>query len=347
MALGTFNGERFLREQLESLAAQRVLPSELVACDDCSSDGTVAVLERFARDAPFPVRIFRNEANVGFTANLIGAAERTEGPLVAFCDQDDVWLPDKIDVCVRFFATHDIRLLIHAAQPVDERLQPVGRPYPPVSGTCVVPPLRADPWRMAPGFALVMDRALLELADWRSRPPSRDLNGQPMDFDEWFYFLAWAVGAVGFVDRSLVLYRQHGGNVSGAPEGGVRHKLQKLITDDFATHAGRAAVAGEYAAFLDTTSQAQQPVDEELGERLAAGARSWRTYAELAQQRDLLYDGGGFGQRFARLLGLVTHRAYRRRSAAGLGGLALARDLRELIRPDRGTNPTPARGRAR
>lgn len=347
VALGTYNGERFLPEQLESLASQRVLPFELVACDDCSSDGTVAVLERFARDAPFPVRIFRNEANVGFTANLIGAAERTEGPLIAFCDQDDVWSEDKVDICARFFAEHGVRLLIHAAQPVDDRLQPLGRPYPPVSDTCVVPPLAADPWRMAPGFAIVMDRALLDLADWRSRPPSRDLNGQQMDFDEWFYFLAWSVGAIGFIDRCLVLYRQHEDNVSGAPAGGVRHKLRKLATDDFATHAGRASVAEAYASFLDATSRAWLPVDAELGGRLAAAADYWRTYEELARRRDLLYDDGGFEKRLKRLYGLVVHRAYRRRSAGGLGGLALARDVRELIRPGRAANPPPARRRAR
>jgi glycosyltransferase involved in cell wall biosynthesis len=342
VALGTYNGERFLRNQLESLAGQRVLPVELVVCDDRSSDGTVAILEEFAQDAPFPVRIFRNEVNVGFTANLIGAAERCEGPLIAFCDQDDVWSERKVETCARFFADHAVRLLIHAAQPVDERLRPIGKPYPPVSATCVTPPLGADPWRMSPGFAIVLDRTLLDVADWRSRPPSRDLTGRAMDFDEWFYILAWSAGEIGFVDRSLVLYRQHGANVSGAPAQHWPTRLRKLLKEDFATHRRRASVAAAYAAFFDETSRSWSASDPQLERRLAAAAEYWRTYELLSRERDSLYVHDTFVARLRHLYGLVAAGAYRRRDHGGLGRLALVRDVRELIRPSHGANPAAA-----
>ncbi len=61
VALCAYNGERFLEQQLESLAPQTVPLAELLVCDDCSSDGTPAILRRFSRTAPFPARIFRNE----------------------------------------------------------------------------------------------------------------------------------------------------------------------------------------------------------------------------------------------------------------------------------------------
>jgi len=57
VALASFNGALFIREQLDSLAAQILLPYELVVCDDCSSDKTVGIVEDFAKAAPFPVRI--------------------------------------------------------------------------------------------------------------------------------------------------------------------------------------------------------------------------------------------------------------------------------------------------
>ena len=242
VALGAYNGERFLDEQLGSLARQTVLPAELIASDDCSSDNTLSVLEKFARAAPFPVRILRNASNVGFTANMIRAAEQCEGPLIAFCDQDDVWSKDKVELCARFFADKPIRLLLHAAQPVDENLRPIGKRYPAVPRTFVAPPLGADPWLIAPGFALVMDKGLLGLADWRSRPLSRDLDGRQMDFDEWFYFLAWSTGEIGFLSRCLVLYRQHGQNVVGSPDVTWANRLRKLLWADFATHRDRVTV---------------------------------------------------------------------------------------------------------
>ena len=60
VALCVYNGERFLSQQLESLAAQTVLPDELVICDDASSDGSMRIVENFAKNAPFVVRIFKN-----------------------------------------------------------------------------------------------------------------------------------------------------------------------------------------------------------------------------------------------------------------------------------------------
>lgn len=333
VALGTYNGERFLREQLESLADQSVLPAELVVCDDCSSDGTMAILERFAREAPFPVRIFRNESNVGFTVNMIGAAERCAGSLIAFCDQDDVWSKDKIEVCARFFADNRIGLLLHSAQPVDENQRAIGKRYPFVRRTVVAPHLGADPWLAAFGCTLVMDRALLGLADWRLRPPSRDLDGHEMDFDEWFYFLAWSAGPVGFVDRCLVRYRQHAGNVCGAPDLTWTSRLRKLVVEDFATHRGRAAVARSYAEFLEETGRELSEVDPDLGGRLLAAARRWSEYRDRAEQRDGFYAAGSFVERLRRLWRLAMSSGYRSRESGGLGRLALARDLRELALP--------------
>ncbi len=333
VALSAYNGESFLAQQLESLARQTILPAELVACDDCSSDGTAAILEAFARRAPFPVRVFRNERNLGFTASFFEAAERCEAPLIAFCDQDDVWAEDKIGACARFFADHPgVRLVIHAAQPVDEHLRPVGDAYPPLSGTRVVSPLGTDPWMATPGFAIVFDKTLLQLADWKRRPPSRDLDGQSMDFDEWVFLLAWTVGEIGFIGDCLARYRQHGSNLFGAPGRNWQVRLRKLLDEDFATQVGRTAVARAYAEFLERTAETQRD-DAQSRARLTAGVHYWRAYEQLSLRRDALYEAEAFRARLQQLRKLVALRAYRGRERGGLGRLALARDVRELLRP--------------
>jgi glycosyltransferase involved in cell wall biosynthesis len=342
VALSAYNGERFLREQLESLARQSVLPAELVVCDDCSSDDTPGILEAFSRGAPFPVRIFRNEHNLGFNTSFLRVAERCAGPLIAFCDQDDVWAENKIGKCARFFASHpEVRLVIHAGQPVDEHLRPIGDVYPPVSVTRVAPPFEVNPWMATPGFAIVFDAALLRLADWKKRPPSRDLDGHEMDFDEWIYFLAWAVSEIGFIGDCLVQYRQHGSNLFGSPEPGWRARLRILLKEDFATHAGQAATAHAYADFLEQTDETRPQADADVRASLAAAARYWRAYEQLSRRRDALYEAETFTKRLRQLSKLVGSQAYRGRGRGGLGRSALIRDLRELMLPCRGVDAAP------
>ena len=97
VALCTRDGEAHLGEQLASIAAQSRPPAELVVCDDASDDGSMVILESFAGEAPFPVRIERNRRPVGVTANFSRAFELCSGDMICPCDQDDQWREDKLE----------------------------------------------------------------------------------------------------------------------------------------------------------------------------------------------------------------------------------------------------------
>ena len=92
----TYNGEKFLRGQLASIAQQSRSPHELVICDDGSTDSTPAIVEEFSRTAGFPVRFVRNPVNLGSTKNFEKALSLCHGDFIALCDQDDIWLPQKL-----------------------------------------------------------------------------------------------------------------------------------------------------------------------------------------------------------------------------------------------------------
>src|SRR5487761_1087652 len=96
VAMCTYNGSRFLPEQLASIAKQTRLPDEMVICDDGSTDSTPEIVEDFARSVPFPVRFFRNPQNLGSTKNFEQAIGLCTGDLIALSDQDDIWLPEKL-----------------------------------------------------------------------------------------------------------------------------------------------------------------------------------------------------------------------------------------------------------
>ena len=96
VAMCTFNGEKFLEAQLDSVAQQTLKPIELVVCDDGSSDDTQAIVVRFAQSAPFAVRYISNPSRLGYRLNFMNAARQCTSDLIAFCDQDDIWCADKL-----------------------------------------------------------------------------------------------------------------------------------------------------------------------------------------------------------------------------------------------------------
>jgi glycosyltransferase involved in cell wall biosynthesis len=96
VAMCTYNGAAYLREQLESIARQTRLPDELVICDDGSSDATPNIVEEFARTVSFPVKFFRNPQNLGSTRNFEKAIGLCTCDLIALSDQDDIWMPEKL-----------------------------------------------------------------------------------------------------------------------------------------------------------------------------------------------------------------------------------------------------------
>jgi len=105
VAMCTFNGDRFLPEQLTSIATQKRLPDELIVCDDGSSDHSLQLVEEFARRVPFPVHLTVNECTLGSTRNFQKAISLCACDVVALADQDDVWYPHKLAHLEQVFLT--------------------------------------------------------------------------------------------------------------------------------------------------------------------------------------------------------------------------------------------------
>ena len=127
IALCTYNGQQFLQEQLESIAAQTLLPTELVACDDGSNDLTIDILNEFARNAPFEVRIIKNSKNLGATRNFEQAISLCSGELIALCDQDDWWAPQKLETLRDALLSDDAGAVFSDARLMDADSHLIGK----------------------------------------------------------------------------------------------------------------------------------------------------------------------------------------------------------------------------
>lgn len=106
VALATYNGEKYIREQLNSIFNQSFQDFELIVCDDNSCDNTVSIIQEYI--AKYPQIIFKkNEVNLGFRKNFEQAISLCNGKYIAFCDQDDVWTKDHLEILINNIGPYD------------------------------------------------------------------------------------------------------------------------------------------------------------------------------------------------------------------------------------------------
>ena len=327
ITLATYNGQRFLRQQLDSLAAQYRLPDELVISDDASTDDTVAIAESFAATAPFPVRIFRHADRLGYRANFMRAAHYATSDLIAFCDQDDVWYSRKLLYCVEPFNDPAVLLTHHAIEVVTETGRWLASPsrFAPASTSspgslCSI--RRATP---AFGFTEVFHRSILSFSDlW---PRSLDYNDPafPMAHDQWVFFIASVFGRVVYLDRPLAAYRQHGANLFGF--GTIRDpfKSRRVPANPADSLYALRRSADRCAEILELCSRL--PLPKETVDRATLGAARYRRLADLYAARSRLYTATSLPERLRAFYRIVSSRGYQPKWSFGLGPRALLRDL--------------------
>jgi glycosyltransferase involved in cell wall biosynthesis len=231
VALCTYNGARFLDAQLESYLEQTRRPDELVVCDDGSTDDTLALLNRFASRAPFPVRIFQNEARLGPTKNFDKAIRLCTGDVIATSDQDDIWLPDKLALSLAGFdASPRPGLVFTNAEIVEEDLRSRGHAMWDV---VQFGPRARQQMRRGLAFQVLLRQWVVTGATMVFRAELRPyLLPIPAAWvhDAWIALIVSAVAPVAMVERSTVKYRQHPNQQIGGKKLGWRELYEKART---------------------------------------------------------------------------------------------------------------------
>ena len=180
---------RFLREQLESIAAQTLLPAELVICDDGSSDDTIAIIEDFASTAAFPVRPVQNDVRLGHGDNFLKAVSLCKSPYVSLCDQDDVWLPNKLSASLQRLTDDGSLICLHTATVTNQNLEPTGILRQCIKSDALLPALSIIPLPgLGWGMTMTFKRSLADLIEPSRRPNS---PWTPADWAMTYGFICW------------------------------------------------------------------------------------------------------------------------------------------------------------
>jgi glycosyltransferase involved in cell wall biosynthesis len=253
VALGTYNGAGFLAGQLRSLAAQDRRPDELVVCDDASSDETAAVVRRFAAECPFEVRVEQNPRTLGPAGNFARAVALCRGDVIALCDQDDVWLPQKLARLEQSLAEEpqagfvfsDAVLIDAAGRRLRRRLwEAIG--FGP----------RLQRQLNGGGAAkLLVKRNVVTGATMAFRAAHRDfllpVAGNWVH-DGWFALLLAAVAPCRSIPEPLVEYRQHARQQIGALKKGFYRRFLRAVRQGREDLEG---VAADYEAAHERLSE--------------------------------------------------------------------------------------------
>ena len=198
IALCTYNGAAYLEQQLETLLTQTYKNIEIIVVDDCSTDDTWNILTDFANHFQ-QFKIHQNEKNLGFVKNFEKAVTLCSGELIALCDQDDIWHPEKIALQVE--AIRDNVLIYHDSEFIHQDGSSMGKK---ISDRMNL--YRGDEpeaflfFICVSGHAIMMKRELLDEA-----LPLK----QGYFHDWWLAYVATNIGSIDFIPQCLVQYRQH------------------------------------------------------------------------------------------------------------------------------------------
>jgi glycosyltransferase involved in cell wall biosynthesis len=203
--LSTFNGVPFLRQLMESLLAQDYAALRILVRDDGSTDGTVDLLRQF--ETAEPAMRFLAGAHVGFQKSFFELLRSADPAVdyVALCDQDDVWLPDKVSRAVTFLDTNPSAgptLYCSRATVVDQDLNRTGESPIPARGLSFENALVECP---PVGCTILLDREARRLVE--------TTPNHAYSHDWWIYLAVSAFGRVFYDPEPKVLYRRHSGNV--------------------------------------------------------------------------------------------------------------------------------------
>ena len=207
IALTTYNGEKFIREQLNSIYSQTYQNIEVIVTDDRSTDNTVAILKEFRKSHGLKYSV--NKENLGFVKNFERAVGECKGDYIALADQDDIWLPHKLQVLLQEIGTSS--LICSDAQLIDENNNIIAESFQEFSTNYIQ---TDDQFRFfvfrnfVTGCTTLIKKEVIE----KALPIPHGIRYH----DWWFALIASTLGGVAYCKQSLIQYRQHTAQDTGA-----------------------------------------------------------------------------------------------------------------------------------
>ena len=201
VCIATYNGARYIEAQIRSILPQLAQEDEIIISDDGSTDDTLRCIQQIADDR---IHVVSRLQPIGVTANFYAAMEKAKGDVIFLCDQDDVWLPNKVQRCMEGLKQYD--MIVCDAQVVNADLQPL---YPSLFALIHS---RSGLWHNWAFCSFYGSGMAFRRSVWENAHPLP--SGSLIAHDWWLGIVAEMTGKVCFLPETLYLYRRHTNTVT-------------------------------------------------------------------------------------------------------------------------------------
>lgn len=222
--LATYNGEKYLKEQIDSILNQTYQNINLIISDDCSKDGTREVLKQYENNEK--IKIYYQEKNLGYIKNFEFLLKQVQNEIFMLSDQDDIWLPEKIEKTYEVLKKQDADLVFADLEVVDENLNTIYESFGDFMKLNRKIEKYIDSYKVNYLYNCVTGCTLMAKSKWIEKILPVPAKSKYVAHDHWIGLIIGIEGKLAYVPEKYIKYRQHGNNQIGTNK--ISHQFKKL-----------------------------------------------------------------------------------------------------------------------
>lgn len=258
VAMASYNGEKYIRAQLDSILCQSIPVDEIIISDDGSSDSTTEIISSYNDSR---IRLITGNPRSGYCGNFEFAIKHTSGDIIFLCDQDDVWMPDKVRQTLNVFDQHpDVELVVTNGSLIDKQGIPIENDGSDINYH-FTPHLSSQCSGKLPRSSFLSSSVFQTLANGMRLCFKRTLMLSILPFpdskimhDRWICFCALNHDAVYYLDEKLIQYRIHDTNTSMSNNASLKKRWAKFLAGPCETPFDMYNIACSMLGSLDVST---------------------------------------------------------------------------------------------
>lgn len=291
--LATYNGEKYIKEQIESILSQTYKNIKLIISDDCSSDKTVEILKEYEKKDN-RIQLYIQKQNLGVVKNIEFLLNKVENELYMLSDQDDIWLPEKIEKSVLKLKSEKADLVFGDLEVVDKELKTI---YPSFGDFMLLSKKinkYIDSYRMNYLYNCVTGCTIISKKEFIKKILPLPTKSKYLLHDHWIALMVSLNGKLAYMKEKYIKYRQHGNNEVGTKK--VSHKMDNLLEIRELFINVKLGVFGSYVENNDKFPNELQQLNKKalnyfkmLKNKERFNFRNWSVFHQLYKNENLMY----------------------------------------------------------